>query len=221
MDTGLARERAQLPHLRFSAVSEAERLELFETIVRADPDLMRLLWILRALALPGWRLVAGCLYQTVWNTLSGRPRGTGIMDYDVAYFDDGDLSWEAEDAVIATVAAALGDFPGDVEVRNQARVHLWFEQRFGSPYSPLRSTEEGIDRYATVAHMVGVRLEPDDTLDIYAPQGLGDIFNFILRPNYALDNGPTHARKGARLISIWPELTVEPWEAARAGTAGA
>ena len=23
--------------------------------------------------LPGWYLVAGCLYQTVWNTVTGRP----------------------------------------------------------------------------------------------------------------------------------------------------
>ena len=35
--------------------------------------------------------VAGCLYQTVWNVLTGRDRGTGIEDYDLIYFDDGDL----------------------------------------------------------------------------------------------------------------------------------
>ena len=50
----------------------------FETIIRADPDLMRLLDRLRSLALPQWRLVAGCLYQTVWNVITDRPRGTGI-----------------------------------------------------------------------------------------------------------------------------------------------
>jgi len=146
--------------LKYSDLGAHEQRELFETIIRADPDLMRLLWILRALDLPGWRLVAGCLYQTVWNALSARPLGTGIKDYDVGYFDPSDLSWDAEDRIIRRVDDALGDFAGEVEVRNQARVHLWFEKRFGSPYAALSSTEEGIDRYATVAHMVGVRLEP-------------------------------------------------------------
>ena len=71
-----------------------------ETIIRSDPDLMGLLDYLREMALPQWRLVSGCLYQTVWNVLTRRPRGTGIQDYDVIYFDAADLSWEAEDAVI-------------------------------------------------------------------------------------------------------------------------
>jgi hypothetical protein len=53
-----------------------------------------------ALDLPGWYLVAGCLYQTVWNVATGQPPEAGILDYDLAYFDDSDRSWEAEDTVI-------------------------------------------------------------------------------------------------------------------------
>ena len=87
-------------------VNAVDQRRRFELIIRADPGLTRLLSVLRELALPQWRLVAGCLYQTVWNVLMGRPRGTGINDYDVIYFDDCDLSWSAEDAVIRRVAAA-------------------------------------------------------------------------------------------------------------------
>src|ERR1700687_3862768 len=76
-----------------------EQLRRFEAIVRSDPDLMRLLGVIRGIRLPQWRLVAGCLYQTVWNVLTGRARGTGIKDYDLIFFDD-DLSLAAEDAVI-------------------------------------------------------------------------------------------------------------------------
>jgi hypothetical protein len=39
--------------------------------------------------------------------------------------------WEAEDNVIHRVAAATCGCVGPVAARNQARVHLWFEQRFG------------------------------------------------------------------------------------------
>jgi hypothetical protein len=51
------------------------------------------------MGLPGWYLVAGGLYQTVWNVVTGQVPEAGILDYDLAYFDASDLSWEAEDAV--------------------------------------------------------------------------------------------------------------------------
>src|SRR5262249_1166977 len=128
----------------------------FTAIIRADPDLMRLLERLRMLDLPQWRLVAGCLYQSVWNALTDRPRGTGIKDYDVIYFDADDLSWEAEDTVIQRVAEVTRDCVGPVQVRNQARVHLWFADRFGCNYPQLRCAEESLRYYASFVHAVGV-----------------------------------------------------------------
>ncbi len=184
----------------------------FEAVIRADPDLMTLLARLRAIGLPQWRLVAGCLYQTVWNVLTARPRGTGIKDYDLIYFDGADLSWAAEDAVIRAVAAATEGCVGPVEVRNQARVHLWFERRFGAPYPRLTSADEALSRYASVVHAVGVRLEHDGRLDVAAPFGLDDLFAMVVRPNRALDNAASHAEKARRARSIWPELAVLPWD---------
>jgi hypothetical protein len=184
----------------------------FERIIRADPDLMHLLVMIRGLELPQWRLVAGCLYQTVWNVLTGRPPRTGIKDYDLIYFDAADLSWPAEDKVIRRVAAATRGFVGPVEVRNQARVHLWFEQRFGMPYPPLCCADEALERYASVVHAVGVRLEPDGRLDVAAPFGLGDLFAMVIGPNRALDNRASHKAKALRARAIWPEVTVIPWD---------
>jgi hypothetical protein len=184
------------------------RAEL-EAIIRADPDLMRLLELLRRLDLPQGRLVAGAIYQTVWNVLCGSPRGTGIRDYDVIYFDDADLSYEAEDAVIRRVAAAAGgDFKAPIETRNQARVHLWYEQRFGAPYPRLASADEALGFYANTAHAVGVRLEPDGRLDLIAPFGLGDIFEMIMRRNPACPARTVHGEKARRARAIWPRLRV-------------
>ncbi|NGM35344.1 nucleotidyltransferase family protein [Methylobacterium sp. DB0501] len=171
---------------------------------------MSLLKAARSLALPQWRLVAGCLYQTVWNVLTGRPRGHGIRDYDLIYFDP-DTSWEAEDAVLRRAAAILAPCPGPVEIRNQARVHLWFEARFGAPYPPLPDADAALARYAAAVHAVGVRLEPDDTLSIAAPFGLADLFGLVLRPNPVLANAQTYTAKAARMRALWPELTVLPW----------
>ena len=62
-----------------------------------------------------------------------------------AIFDGSDLSYEAEDAVIRRVKAAFDEpLRSMVEVRNQARVHLWFEAKFGEPYGPLSCTAEAL-----------------------------------------------------------------------------
>ncbi len=187
--------------------------ERFEAIIRGDPDLMRLLEALRSLALPQWRLVAGCLYQTVWNVLTARSPGYGIKDYDLIYYDNADLSWSAEDAEIRRVADATRHCVGPVETRNQARVHLWFQARFGCPYPRLGSADAALGYYASVVHAVGVRLEDDGRLDVAAPFGLDDVFAMRIRPNRALNNHVSHERKAARAKALWPEVVVEPWRA--------
>jgi uncharacterized protein len=183
-----------------------------EAIIRRDPDLMRLLTTARELGLSQWRLVAGCIYQTVWNVLTNKPARTGIKDYDLICFDDRDLSWEAEDQVVRCVELRMRGLLAPVEVRNQARVHLWFKQRFGADYTPLRA-DETLTRYSSVVHAVGVRVERDDDFDIVAPFGLDDLFNMVMRPNRALDNARSYEAKAARTKAIWPEVVVIPWGA--------
>jgi hypothetical protein len=172
-------------------------------IIRSDPGLMRLLEHLRGAALPQWRLVSGCLYQTVWNVLTGRPRGTGIQDFDVIYFDARDTSWEAEDAVIRRVTAEV-----PVQIRNQARVHLWYQQHFGVPYAPLPAADAAMERYPVTVQAIGVRLENDGRLDIIAPFGLDDLFAMVMRHNPDHPHQPTFEAKVTRARRFWPEITV-------------
>jgi uncharacterized protein len=183
----------------------------FEEIVRGDRDLAHLLAAARELELPQWRIVAGCLYQTVWNVLTNKSARTGIKDYDLIYFDDSDLSWEAEDQVVRRVGARINDLPAPVEVRNQARVHLWFKQRFGADYPSLRSADESLTRYSSIVHAVGVRLEADGRLDIIAPFGFDDLFGMVIRPNRVMDNQVSYEAKAARAKAIWSEVVVVPW----------
>ncbi len=186
------------------------RADLVE-IVASDPLIAATLIRARDLALPDWLVVSGAVYQTVWNRLTGRPSGHGLKDIDLVWFDADDLSFEAEDRTIARVGAIFADWPVPVEARNQARVHLWFERRFGAPYAPLSSSAEALGRYASVCHAVGLRMEADGRIDVYAPFGLDDVFALRIRPNRVLDNAATHAAKAARMAALWPELTVEPW----------
>ena len=176
--------------------------------VRATGPLMRVLETARTLALPDHLLLSGAVYQPVLNHLTGRPADYGVRDYDLGYFDASDLSYEAEDVVIRRVAAAFDEpLRTQVEVRNQARVHLWFEAHFGEPYTPVGSTAEAIGRFASTISAIGVRLEPDGVLRIEAPFGLADLFALRLRPNPARAT-PNFARATASVRRRWPELTV-------------
>jgi len=176
-------------------------------ILRASPRLMTVLETARAVDLPDWMIFSGAVYQTAWNALTGRDPDYGIKDYDLGYFDP-DTSYEAEDVVIRRVAAAFEPPLSEmVEVRNQARVHLWFEGKFGEPYEPLGCTAEALSRFTSATFAVGVRLDADGAMRIEAPFGLDDIFDLKLRPNpRRKTRGFARTAEAAR--RRWPELTI-------------
>jgi hypothetical protein len=178
-------------------------------VLAETPGLIQVLHAARALDLPDWWLVSGAVYQPVLNHLTGRAADFGIKDYDLVYFDDADLSYEAEDAVIRRAAGAFDPHLAPlVEVRNQARVHLWFEDKFGEPYAPLSSSAEALERFVSPLFAVAVRLGADGALRICAPFGLDDLFALRLRPNpRRVTRG--FARAAAKVTARWPEVRVE------------
>jgi hypothetical protein len=179
-------------------------------ILRAAPQLMQVLTTARELDLPDWLVFSGAIYQPVLNHLTGRPLDYGIRDYDLAYFDPADVSYEAEDVVIRRVAAAFDEpLKSMVEVHNQARVHMWFEGKYGEPYPPLSCSAEAMARFIMPLTAVGVRLLADDGLHVIAPFGLEDLFALRLRPNPAQGSADRFAKVAARMHERWPELTIE------------
>ena len=188
---------------------EAEFIERLTGIVHAAPSLMRVLTVVRALNLPDWLVMSGAVYQRVLNHLTDREPDYGIRDYDLGYFDPSDISYDAEDMVIRRVAAAFEEpLKSIVEVRNQARVHVWFEAHFGEAYTPLSCTAEALERFVAPMFAVGVRLEAGDRLHIEAPFGLADLFALRLRPNPLRPFGGFD-RVAANVLRRWPELRVE------------
>ncbi|WP_428643091.1 nucleotidyltransferase family protein [Roseibium sp.] len=192
---------------------EQDRLAELERILPAVPHVFDILATIRDLQLPDAWLVSGGLYQTVWNILTERPHLHGIKDFDVIYFDGSDLSYEAEDKVIRKVNAALPELASLLEVRNQARVHLWYEKRFGRPYRPLDCAMDALTTYAARTHAIAARLGVNGNLILHAPFGLANMFGMRLVPNYTQDNRETYAEKAKRMKALWPELTVIPWHA--------
>lgn len=184
----------------------------FIALVRQNPIIDAILTRLPEIGLPDAWIVSSSLPQTIWNIEDGHPATRGIKDYDVFYFDDTDLSWEAEDAIIQRCARTFEGIDGEIEVRNQARVHLWFPQHFGfEGYAPLTSSRDGIDRFLGRCHTLGVGLDDDGCVRVHAPFGFSDLQDRIMRPNpNALGPAHTYEEKSARWKRNWPDLKVSP-----------
>jgi hypothetical protein len=167
------------------------------------------------LGLQDWYLTAGGVFQTIWNVMTGRDPEAGVNDYDVFYFDSLDLSYEAEDAVIRRAQQLFSDIPATIEVRNEARVHLWYEQKFGVPARQFTSCKDAIDHFASTTCCYGVTVDSDGDIRVYAPHGYADLFSLAVRPNPVLAPREVYEAKTARWRAEWPSLTILPWPTER------
>ena len=169
---------------------------------------------LAGIGLPDCWLVAGCLFQAVWNGQQGRAPAAGVKDYDIFYFDASNTSYEAEDRVIKRVRAALADLDIAFDLKNQARVHLWYQQRFGCPYPQLASARDGIARFLIAGTCIGVSpiaaARGELRAELFAPFGLGDCFAGRLRPNPLIaDPIAAFRAKAESYRARWPHLAIE------------
>jgi hypothetical protein len=162
------------------------------------------------LGLRDWWLAAGPLVSAVWNLRSGRSASQGIRDYELVYFSE-DMSAEAEEEVRRAAAQLFKDADGTVTVRNQARTHLWYGEEFGIAYPPLTSASEGLLRQPAIAMTLGMKCTGADFFDVYAPFGLGDVWDMVARPNRALPLAKLYDEMTARWQVRWPRLVIYPW----------
>ncbi len=157
-----------------------------------------------------WYLVAGCLNQTIWNQFTGRDIYDGIKDYDLIYFD-ADTSYEKEDLIIKEITPKYADLNISVDIKNQARVHIWTDEKWGLKMRPLVSAEDAIASWPNTSSCIGIRKENDQYL-IMAPYGLTDNLEMVIRPNKTtVMRESDYYYKANKWKERWPELTVMPW----------
>src|SRR5258708_36287648 len=104
-----------------------DSVEQVQSIVVTSPLLGPILQNWERVALSDGWLGGGSIAQTVWNWKFGLPAAHGIADVDVVYFDATDLSEEAEARHAARLRADFSALPVRIDVKNEARVHLWYE----------------------------------------------------------------------------------------------
>lgn len=182
-----------------------------EESLRDNPVVSALLDGWNQLNLPDCWLVAGAVVQSYWNSAHGYFPLHGVSDADIVYFDPNDLSEESEATHARRVSGVFHDVPVRFDVKNEARVHLWYEEHFGYPIDAYTSAEAAIDTFPTTAGSIGIR-PVGEKIKCYAAFGFDDLLALVVRPNKRQITRSIYEKKVTRWRSLWPGLKILDWE---------
>ena len=155
--------------------------QTLQAVVAQSPRLRAALDICSAFTGAKLYLAAGAVVQTVWNHHFGLPAEHGISDLDIVYCNPADLSAEAEDRIANELTGQLALLDWPVDVKNQARVHIWYHAKFGYPIPAVTSIDAALRLWPTTATATAIRSTTPDHLEVLAPFGLEDLFAGIVR----------------------------------------
>ncbi len=149
------------------------RQDLLQAI-QLNTDLMRILTIICNLGLKDSWLAAGSVRNFIWNLLSDKSPFDHETDVDVIFFDP-DISYEE---TVSLEKKLREDFPQyQWELKNQVYMHQH------SPHTaPYTSSRDAMSKYPERCTAIGLRLNEDSTLELFAPYGLEDILKFQVHP---------------------------------------
>lgn len=169
---------------------------------------MHILRIVRSLDGPVCYIGAGAIRDCVWDRMSGNYGDTEVKDIDVVYFDPSNLSAQQESRITDEL---LKIAPGEKwDVKNQARVHLWFEKSFGYRVEPLSSIEDAVATWPEYASAIATRLKDDDSLELIAPYSLDDLLGMKVRRNPVRVTVEKYRERiaGKNYPKRWPKVKV-------------
>ncbi|MFH8574262.1 nucleotidyltransferase family protein [Streptomyces sp. NPDC017993] len=157
-------------------------------------------------------MTAGALFQTLWNIAVGRADlGYGIRDFDLFFHDADDLSYDAEDRIIQRCQRGVEGLGVELEPRNQARVHLWNEQKYGRNIAPYRNLAKSLASFAFTSCPVALNLSRDGMFTTYAAHGYAELYSGVLRPSpTGIAPADVHSAKAASYRAKWPHLIELP-----------
>lgn len=181
-----------------------ERLTALQALIAADPARMRILRMVRDLALPDCWVAAGFVRNCVWDHGHGRTPAALPADIDVIWFDAARAT-AAHDAALES-ALLNHDKTLQWSVKNQARMH----GRNGD--APYRSSTDAMRHWPETATAVGLRLGQGGGIDVAAPYGLDDLFNLAVRPTarFVGEKYPLYLERirSKRWQARWPRLRI-------------
>ncbi|MCP8899530.1 nucleotidyltransferase family protein [Gilvimarinus xylanilyticus] len=142
--------------------------------IEEDSLRMDALFIAAELQLPQWCIAAGFVRNLAWDKLHQHSPLTPLNDVDLIFFDPQDTR-EGRDIAIESHLSGVSRLPWSV--KNQARMHA----RNGD--KPYNSTEHAMSFWVEVETAVGVRLQPDQSIELVAPFGVSSNFDYTVTIN--------------------------------------
>ena len=186
-----------------------EQIDILKQILLTNKKLIKILEILEQEGIENCYIGGGSINQTVFNYYHDYDADYGIKDYDIVYYDL-DTSYEKEDIIIKKLEKILKPLNVLVDIKNQARVHIWYYEKFGIKRTPYTSVEDAISSWTTTITCIGIKLEKGQII-ICAPYGLNDIFNMELKPVKKNQTKEIYNKKTKEWMSKWPKLTKIDW----------
>ncbi|MGG7176849.1 nucleotidyltransferase family protein [Clostridium paraputrificum] len=187
-------------------------IELLREIILKNSILSEIVKAAKKLEIKNYYIGTECIAQTVWNYLSNNDLMYGIYDIDFLYFDDSDLTEKSEQVLSEKINEAFSNIGINFNIKNEARAHLCNEKNFEYNIKAYKSLEEAIESLPTTATAIGIRGE-EGQVKVYAPFGLEDLFNKIVRVNKKQVNKDIYYIKVNKWVQTWTDLVIVPWDA--------
>lgn len=188
-----------------------DQLKELIDVVESNEQLMKVFDALESIGLENYFVGAGVIAQSVWNNISGYELDRGISDIDIVYFDEKSMSESHEQDIKQRIEEYLGEFSLWLDIKNEARVHTWYKEKFGYEIKPYTSLEDAINTWPTTATSLGLRRESNGEWSIYAPFGIEDVFDMRIRANARQITKEIYMKKVNKWTKRWPKLTYEEW----------
>lgn len=135
-----------------------------------DPDINRILEIVKDLDLADSWICAGTIRNFIWNHY----RFDKNTDVDLIFYDE-QVSYQATNELEVNLRQRYPEYQW--EVKNQVFMHI-----HSPDTSPYQSSKDAIEKFPERCTAIGVRQTEKGDIELFTPYGLTDIYNYLVRP---------------------------------------
>lgn len=190
-----------------------EQNDAFIQVIKKNNDLIEILKFIEKLKLPNFYIVAGSVFQTIWNYYDNKPINNNIKDIDVIYFDKSDLTVDKDIEIYNKIKSFCdsNNLNYEIDVSNEARMHLWKKEHENIDIEQYKNSEDAINHWIANIHAIGITMLNNE-IKIYAPFGLSDIFSKTIRPiKHNYNSKELYDKKVKSWSSRFDNLNIVKW----------
>jgi len=176
-------------------------------LIQQVPELIETAKACREVGLPNFYIAGGAITQIIWNSIESKPLLEQVKDFDVVYFDSTCIF--TEDEFKSRISSRLSHCV-DVDVKNQAIIHERYSKKFDCSIQAYERVEQGIESWLS-AFAIGFTLDSSSSIKLFAPYGVEDAFDMLIKPNKRAMTEANYNKMTAGYKTRWQQVKVLPW----------